>query len=65
MHEVLGRKSFLIFTGHITSFVASYVALYFVAHRMGALAVGTIGYALSLVTLFSFLVGLGFGTAQK
>ncbi len=61
---MIARRSFLIFINSIITVILGYVSLFFVARFMGPTALGTIGYALSFIGIFSFITDFGFNNAH-
>ena len=58
------RKIALLFAAENINAIIGWVALLFVARKMGASALGEFGYALSLVGGFTFLAFFGFRMAH-
>ncbi|MCK4717321.1 MAG: oligosaccharide flippase family protein [Thermoplasmata archaeon] len=61
---MLARKSFLVLANNIVSSVLGFVSLLFIAHYMGSEMLGMLGFSLSYLGLFSFLLNLGFDSAH-
>ncbi|MFQ6100780.1 MAG: oligosaccharide flippase family protein [Anaerolineae bacterium] len=58
------RKSFLLFLANIFGSGLGFIATYVVAHRMGAEALGTIGYVMGLTGITAFISNVGFSQAH-
>src|SRR5436309_1668527 len=55
----LARKSLLFFVGDVANAFVGFVATYFIAHRLGAEVLGTLGYFLGLLGAVAFITDLG------
>ena len=58
------RKIALLFAAENVNAIIGWIALLFVARKMGASAIGEFSFALSLVGLFSFIAFFGFNMAH-
>lgn len=55
----LARKSLLVFVGDVANALVGFVSTYFIAHRLGAEVLGTLGYFLGLLGSVAFITDLG------